>query len=98
MISSFPSISIEDTNNVRQVIKRLPVSTGFKGLGIVSAPDGNWHDRGTYLLQEKIHPWNASITSTYLQRHDVYRSATTGIFKSIDYSLPVTFYEFQTMS
>jgi len=37
-----------------------------------------------YLINEKIIPWNTSIRSSYLQRHDVYRAAFTSIFKSTD--------------
>jgi len=56
----------------------------------VTAPDGNWNDHVDYLVKIKIQPWNTSISASYLHRHDVYRSATTVIFKSIDYMLPVT--------
>jgi len=51
---------------------------------------GCWKDHMNYLINEKINPWNASIRSSYLQRHDVYRAALTSIFKSIDYTLPAT--------
>ena len=85
------SLQILDSNFVAQPIKRLSVSQGWKGLGVVSSPDGNWHDHVKYLIEEKIIPWNNGISSFYLQRHDIYRAATTSIFKTVDYSLPATF-------
>ena len=84
------AIQIENSNGMHQEIKRLDVREGWKGLGIVVAPSGCWKDHMNYLIKEKILPWNESIKSTYLQRHDVYRAAFTSIFKSIDYTLPAT--------
>ena len=83
-------ITITDSRGNDQIVERLDIRTGWKGLGIVSSPSGNWKDHVTYLIKDKIEPWNASIRSSYLQKHDVYRSAFTFIFKSIDYTLPAT--------
>ena len=87
---SVPPIVIKNSQGDLQQIEQLGTKTGWKGLGIVSAPNGNWNDHVTYLLKEKIQPWNKAIKSTYLFKHDVYRSATTSIFKSIEYTLPAT--------
>ena len=86
-----PDIQICNSNNTLQHILRLAPSQGWKGLGVITAPDGNWNDHVKYIIEEKIQPWNKSILSSYLQKHDIYRSATTAIFKTIDYSLPATF-------
>jgi len=86
-----PDIQVLNSNNILHSILRLAPSQGWKGLGVITAPDGNWNDHVQYIIEEKISPWNKkSITSCYLQKHDVYRSATTAIFKTIDYSLPTT--------
>ena len=87
---SVPPIVIKNSQGDLQQIEQLDIKTGWKGLGIVSAPNGNWNDHVTYLLKEKIQPWNIAIKSTYLFKHDVYRSATTSIFKSVEYTLPAT--------
>ena len=83
-------IKIENSRGETQVVQRLDVRQGWKGLGVVTAPSGCWKDHMKYLIDEKILPWNNSIKSSYLQRHDVYRAAFTSIFKSIDYTLPAT--------
>ena len=83
-------VTIEDSNGKEKVVERLDIRKGWKGLGIVASPSGCWKDHMNYLINEKINPWNASIRSSYLQRHDVYRAAFTSIFKSIDYTLPAT--------
>jgi len=83
-------VYIQNSDGNDKEIKRLKVNEGWKGLGIVAAPDGKWKDHVTYLIEEKIKPWNASINTSYLHRHDVYRSASSSIFKSIDYTLPAT--------
>ena len=85
------NLQIMDTNSIQQSIQSLCVTQGWKGLGVVSSPSGNWDDHVKYLISEKIIPWNNGISSSYLQKHDVYRAATTSIFKTIDYSLPTTF-------
>ena len=83
-------ITLEDENGNTQIVTRLQTDQGFKGLGIITAPDGNWNDHVKYIINEKIKPWNQSIQSSYLQRQDVYRAAFTSIFKTIDYTLPAT--------
>jgi len=83
-------VYIQNSDGNDKEIERLKVNEGWKGLGILAAPDGKWKDHVTYLIEEKIKPWNASIRTSYLHRHDVYRSAFTSIFKSIDYTLPAT--------
>ena len=83
-------IQIENSSGNKQIVKRLDIRQGWKGLGVITAPSGCWKDHMNYLIEEKIIPWNNSIKSSYLQRHDVYRSAFTSIFKSIDYTLPAT--------
>ena len=80
-------MTIEDSNGNDKIVERLDIRKGWKGLGIVASPSGCWKDHMSYLINEKINPWNASIRSSYLQRHDVYRAAFTSIFKSIDYTL-----------
>ena len=84
-------IILEDENGRNCTIKRLESHQGFKGLGVITAPDGNWKDHTKYLIDEKIKPWNKSIQTSYLQRQDVYRAAFTSIFKTIDYTLPATY-------
>ena len=83
-------IKIEDSNGNLCPIQQLDNRTGWKGLGIIAAPNGKWKDHVEYLVKEKIAPWNASIKNSYLEKHDVYRAAFTSIFKSIDYTLPAT--------
>ena len=84
-------VTIENSNGNEKVVERLGIRTGWKGLSIVASPSGCWkQDHMNYLINEKINPWNASIRSSYLQRHDVYQAAFTSIFKSIDYTLPAT--------
>ena len=85
------NIILEDENGKECIITRLEAHQGFKGLGVVTAPDGNWKDHVDYLINEKIKPWNKSIQTSYLQRQDVYRAAFTSIFKTIDYTLPATY-------
>ena len=85
------NVLLQDENGNDRIIQRLEVKTGWKGLGVITAPDGNWNDHMSYLIKDKIQPWNASIQSSYLLRQDVYRAAYTSIFKSIDYTLPATF-------
>ena len=85
------TIVIKNTQNVHEPITQLNVSIGWKGLGIVATPDGNWNDHLTYLINEKIVPWSHFINTSYLQRHDVYRAAFTSMFKTITYTLPATF-------
>ena len=77
------TISIKNNQGQLETIQQLDVTTGWKGLGIVAAPDGNWNDHMFYLLEEKIKPWSHAINTSYLQRHDVYRAAFTSMFKSI---------------
>ena len=84
-------INLEDDKGKSQIVTKLQINQGFKGLGIVTAPDGNWKDHVTYLIEEKIKPWNQSIQSSYLQKQDIYRAAFTSIFKTIDYTLPATY-------
>ena len=84
-------INIEDTNGKDCPIQQLDIRDDWKGLGIVSSPDGKWKNHVEYLVKEKIAPWNASIQNSYLQKHDVYRAAFTSIFKTIDYTLPATY-------
>ena len=84
-------LQIMDTNSVLQPVESLCVTQGWKGLGVVSSPSGNWDDHMKYLIMEKIIPWNNGISSSHLQKHDIHRAATTSIFKTIDYSLPATF-------
>ena len=85
------TIVIKNTQIVHEPITQLNVSIGWKGLGIVATPDGNWNDHLTYLINEKIVPWSHFINTSYLQRHDVYRAAFTSMFKTITYTLPATF-------
>ena len=84
-------IYIKDTHNKYQKVKRLSVSEGWKGLGVIAAPDGNWNDQVEFLVEEKIKPWNNSIQNSLLQKHDVYRSAFTSIFKTVEYPLAATY-------
>jgi len=60
-------IILEDENGRNCTIKRLESNQGFKGLGVITAPDGNWKDHTKYLIDEKIKPWNKSIQTSYLQ-------------------------------
>jgi len=84
-------IILEDENGKNCTIKRLEIHQGFKGLGVITAPDGNWKDHVKYLIDEKIKPWNKSIQTSYRKRKDVYRAAFTSIFKKIDYTLSATY-------
>ena len=83
-------IFIENAQGKMCPIQQLDNKVGWKGLGVVAAPNGNWKDHIEYLVKEKISPWNASIQNSYLQKHDVYRAAFTSIFKTVDYTLPAT--------
>lgn len=72
-------MTLEDSNGNEIVVVRLDIRTGWKGFGIAASPSGCWKDHMNYLINEKIIPWNTSIRSSYLQRHDVYRAAFTSI-------------------
>ena len=88
--SNVEPITIEDSNGNKKVIEKLHIKNGWKGLGVIASPAGCWNDHVQYLIEDKIIPWNNSIRSSYLQKHDVYRAAFTSIFKTIDYTLPAT--------
>ena len=84
------TLRLKNTDGKKEIVKRKEAHEGLKGLGVVVSPDGSWEDQMKELLEEKIIPWNNSIKTSYLYKHDVYRSAFESIFKSVEYILPAT--------
>ena len=90
------NIYLHNSNGEKCIIDRLDVTMGLKGLGVHIAPDGNHRDQLEALISEepgkegKITKWKNSIASSYLRQHDVYISAFSSIFKSVEYILPAT--------
>lgn len=82
-------ITQRDTNNKIIPIERLDVNFGHKGLGVHTAPDGSHHQQVEAIIK-KITTWNQLIKVGYLTKHDIYTSAHTSIFKSVEYILPAT--------
>jgi len=79
-----------DTNGNQILVQRLESSFGHKkGLGVCTAPDGSFIQQIDVLLQ-KIDRWNENIRTSYLTKYDVYTSAFSSIFKSVEYVLPAT--------
>ena len=85
------TLIIINTYNKRQLITRLCTNQGWKGFGVLSAPGETWDDHVKYVKDDKIAPWNNSILTRYLQKHDIYCAASTSIFKTVDYFLPATY-------
>jgi hypothetical protein len=83
------SITERDDKGRRVTVERLEINVGHKGLGVHSAPDGSFEQQMQALL-EKINTWNSRIHKSYLRKYDVYLSAFSSLFKSIEYVLPAT--------
>ena len=84
------TLQIMDINHIAQPIQQLSVDQGWKDLGILLSDEGNWNDHTKYLIDVKIIPWNNTISTLYLHKHDIYHAAATSIFKTVDYSLTAT--------
>jgi len=60
-------VYIQNSNGNEREIERLKVNQGWKGLGIIAAPDGKWKDHVTYLIEEKInHGMHQSVLHIYI--------------------------------
>ena len=85
-----PPMQIKKSQGNLQQVRQLDTKKGWKGLGIVSTPNGTWIYQMTYLLIKKLQPWKKTNKSTYLFKHNVYQSAINSILKYIEYTLPAT--------
>ena len=80
-------IWVNDTNGVKQKVKRLDVNKSDEGLGVYINPDGSMGSQNDHAIN-KITKWTTKLKASSLSKHHVYIDANTSIFKSITYILP----------
>ena len=81
------AIWVNDTNGVKQKVKRLDINNSREGLGVYINPDGSMGKQSEHVI-DKITKWTTRLKASSLSRHHVYIDANTSIFKSITYLLP----------
>lgn len=83
------SLWMNDTNNRRQALKRIPVSIGNNMLGVHLAPDGNNSDQ-IATLRKKAEKWAGDIQNCRSNQREIWTALHRTIPFSIGYSLPAT--------
>ena len=78
---------VRDTNNDLRLVKRKNINQSECGLGLHINPDGSM-DLQYESIHGKIIDYTSRLQPSSLSKHHVIISATTGILKSIIYTLP----------
>ena len=68
------SISIKNTHEIYEEVKRFDIDNAKEGLGIYVIPNGTMHKQLTETLK-KVNPWSDRIKNSYLTQKEAYMGA-----------------------
>jgi hypothetical protein len=97
-IRDFPgAITLKDDHGTRQTLQRSAPTDAALALGIMFSPSGQMNSHFK-LLQSKCKVWANSINQSTLSRTEVFTAMQTTIWKTVEYSLLSTTFNYKQCS
>jgi hypothetical protein len=80
-------LTMNDKDEIRHVLTRLPVNEARRSLGCRSAPDGNTKEQVAYMRSVAVE-WRDRLRAGHLTRYEAWTALSTCVMKTLLYPAP----------